>query len=196
VPDVSPDRERPEAWLGLNLLTLAWAFANATLFVIVPDVLITAVALRNGRRAVTACGYALAGTLLGGVLMWNWGAHDPLGAAHALDRLPGVSWGMIHDAADEIERNPEHALWHAVLTGTPFKVEAMLAGGSGLYEDDKRPFVLESVMVLLPRYVALALAAAFLSNTLGRNVSPRRKQAVHLAVWAAFYAGYFIVMPN
>ena len=81
---------------GLILVgALAWGFAEATLFFIVPDVLLTLVATTDGRLALVACLFAVCGALLGGALMYAWGAEDAVGAKAVLERLPAVHATMI-----------------------------------------------------------------------------------------------------
>ena len=78
---------------GSDRLTGAalWGFAEATLFFLVPDVLLSAIALRRGRLAGVACLVALLGALPGGALLYRWGEREPVAARRALDRLPAIS---------------------------------------------------------------------------------------------------------
>ena len=79
----------PHRWL--NGLAASWGAAEATLFFIVPDVLLSRMALQDRRRALQACLWALAGALAGGTLVWMLGYADP--AANPMVRTiggPGV----------------------------------------------------------------------------------------------------------
>ncbi len=53
--------------MGVKLTSLIWGFAEATFFFIVPDVLLTLIALKNWRLATRACLWSLGGALIGGV---------------------------------------------------------------------------------------------------------------------------------
>jgi hypothetical protein len=75
----------------VNLAALAWGYAEATLFFLVPDVLPSRVALRDPRVAGVAGLWALAGPLIGGATMYAWGAADPGAVIAALDRVPAIS---------------------------------------------------------------------------------------------------------
>lgn len=46
--------------MGLMIASLLWGFSEATLFFIIPDVLLSAIALKSGKKAFKACFYALA----------------------------------------------------------------------------------------------------------------------------------------
>ncbi|GEM_PF-3959884 len=52
--------------MGVNRVALAWGFAEATLFFIVPDVWLTLVARERLRTGLIASLYSLAGALAGG----------------------------------------------------------------------------------------------------------------------------------
>jgi len=52
--------------MGVGLAAFLWGLAEATCFFIVPDVLLSFIALRRLRTALLCCGLALAGALLAG----------------------------------------------------------------------------------------------------------------------------------
>ena len=67
-------------------IALAWGFAEATLFFIVVDVLITYVTVYFGmRRGVETVFFATIGAVAGGAAMYHWGGDDPAGMVAALD---------------------------------------------------------------------------------------------------------------
>jgi membrane protein YqaA with SNARE-associated domain len=56
--------------MGLMAAAALWGFAEATLFFIVPDVLLSIIAVRRGRRpAWIAMAWTIAGAIAGGALM-------------------------------------------------------------------------------------------------------------------------------
>src|SRR5437868_1692315 len=85
---------------------LAWGYAEATLFFLVPDVLLSWVALRDPRAAGVACFWALAGALLGGATMYAWGAADP-GTARVRSRLCQGFRRKSHDLRPERAFRPD-----------------------------------------------------------------------------------------
>jgi hypothetical protein len=64
-----PRRPGHNRAMTLRLLALIWGFAEATVFFVVPDVLLTAIPVRDLRAASLACFLALLGALAGGTLM-------------------------------------------------------------------------------------------------------------------------------
>jgi membrane protein YqaA with SNARE-associated domain len=71
-----------------------WGFAEATLFFIVPDVLLTLVALFSFRRSARVLVCILLGALTGGAIMFYLGAKDPAQARLVFLRVPFVSQAM------------------------------------------------------------------------------------------------------
>src|SRR5579864_4026571 len=71
-----------------------WGFAEATLFFIVPDVLLTFIALYSFRRSVKVLAFILLGALVGGTLMLYAGQHSPEQAKAVVLRVPFVSSSM------------------------------------------------------------------------------------------------------
>ena len=63
-------------WLGRFGLVLAavWGFSEATLFFIVPDVIVGLIALHHPRKALWAGGAAVAGACVGGALLYAVGS--------------------------------------------------------------------------------------------------------------------------
>ena len=169
-----------------------WGLAEATVFFLVPDVLLTWIALHDRRAALLSCLAALLGALLGGGLMFTWGARDPAAARALLDRVPSISRGMIDRVEAEIAERGAVATVLGPLRGTPYKVHAALSGEKG---EGLARFLAVSVLARLPRFLLLTLVAAGVSALL-RGWSLGRKRALHAALWSAFYGAYFALMPN
>lgn len=180
--------------MGLNVVALCWGFAEATLFFIVPDVWLSAIAAGRGRRAaLRATGWAIAGALLGGALMHAWGTWDPEGAAAALDRVPAISPAMIAGVHDELGRLGAAAVVIGGVTGVPYKIYAVLAQGTGLHPP---LFLLMSVPARAIRFVLAVLIADWINRLLARWLTLPRRYGVLGLAWLAFYGFYFAVTPN
>ena len=170
-----------------------WGFAEATVFFLVPDVLLTWIALHDRRAALRSCLAALLGALLGGALMFAWGAREPAAARAFLDRVPAISPGMLARVEAEIADRGALALFTGPLRGTPYKIYAVAAGGRG---EELWSFLAISVPARLLRFLLLTLLAAWVAARPLRGWSLRRKRALHAALWGAFYSAYFALMPN
>ena len=188
-PTSRGDRRPPVDLIGVGV----WGFAEATFFFLVPDVLLTAIALRDLRRALWACVLAAATALGGGLVMYGWGAHSVEQARSVLDWIPGISPELITHAEEEVRTRELTALLLAPLRGEPYKVFAVEAGQLGA---PLLGFMLVTMLSRLSRFVVLTLLAALISKALSRKLSPRSILAIHLVLWTAFYSVYLSVMPN
>lgn len=164
-----------------------WGLAEATLFFIVPDLLVSAVALERLRAALVACAWATAGALAGGVLMYAWGALAPAEAWSALDRVPGIGPAMQEGVRAALAEHGLAALFLGPLTGTPYKLYAVAAGQQGL---SLAAFLLVSVPARALRFVLLAL----LTRAIAQLLPERRRLPVLAVCWLVFYLGYFVHM--
>lgn len=177
----------------MTIVAAVWGLAEATAFFLVPDVYLTAVALRDRRAALRACVAALAGALLGGCVMYTWGARDAAAARALLERVPAISQGMVARVEEEIAAHGALAIFAGPLRGTPYKTYAVLAGerGEGLGR-----FLALSVPARLLRFLLLTLLAAWVAARPLAGWSLRAKRALHAALWGAFYSAYFLLMPS
>jgi membrane protein YqaA with SNARE-associated domain len=172
---------------AIRLAAAAWGFAEATLFFIVPDVLLTWVALRDPRAAFAACLWALAAALAGGALMFGWGDADYESALAALCRVPGINRAMCDSVDLEVRAEGVAATLRGPLTGRPYKIYAVQAAG---YGNSLAAFLVVSVPARLMRFAAVT-ALAVLANRCLRRLSLTTRRWIHAVVWLGFYAVYF-----
>jgi hypothetical protein len=172
-----------------------WGAAEGFLFFLVPDVVISGVALAKGWRAgLVACLLAAAGAGLGGGAMYLWSQASPEAARAAVAAVPSVSDAMITDARGDMAR--EGWLVAAVkgpLTSTPYKVYAMLApqAGAPLWA-----WMLAAFPVRLPRFIGVALAFALARRLAAGRFSNRTLSLMFLAGWVLFYGWFWASHPN
>lgn len=175
---------RPPALAGL-----LWGFAEATLFFVVPDVLITWVALFSLRRSAVQLALVIAGSLIGGALMYAWGAKAPETARAAVERIPFVTDTMFHSTADDLRQSGASAMLHGPLSGIPYKVYAVQAPAYTSFP----AFLAVSIPARLERIVPSWLAFAALGTLLRRRWPQRLRLGViaHLAFWGISYLWYW-----
>lgn len=178
--------------MGLKAATLFWGLAEATLFFIVPDVLLSAVALRDRTRALLLCLWALGGALLGGLVMYLWGRHDVEQASDMLEKIPAISQAMLARVGDDLEQLGSLATFLGPLSGTPYKIYAALSPEAGI---SLIAFLLVSIPARVVRFALVAWITAWLARRLLGDWSQRARLGLLLALWGLFYAGYFLVMP-
>jgi membrane protein YqaA with SNARE-associated domain len=174
-----------------TLLAVTWGLAEATLFFIVPDVLLTRIAiLRGWRQALRACVWAVAGAIVGVALVYYAAATGhSTGLVRWFDWIPGISQSLMTQAHDSLEDHGLGVLWRGAFTGVPFKIYAMHAGAMHL---GWMMFLLTSLVACLARFAAASLLAWALAKTVLRFCSRAYLQAIHVAVWVTLYAVYFI----
>jgi membrane protein YqaA with SNARE-associated domain len=177
-------------WIAL---AAAWGFAEATLFFVVPDVLLTWLAGFRPRlvwRAVMAC---LVGALVGGSLMFMLAQQSP-GAVRAwVAAVPAISEGFMAATGSTLREDFGPAMLRAGFTGVPYKVLAVESGAGG---QSIAAFLAFSVPARLSRWVLLVLVAQGATAFVRARVrEPDRVLWTLWTVgWGLVYAVYFTVM--
>lgn len=188
--DQQTDAERPLSSLSVNALAAAWGFGEATLFFLVPDVFLTWVAVRSPKSAFIACGFALLGALLGGIVIYVWGSYDLVGALAVLKKLPAIDAAMCQSVGDEMRAEGVWATLQGPGEGRPYKIYAVWAGALDL---SLTGFLLISIPARLIRFVLVTALVAGIARGL-YFLSLSTRQLIHLGSWTIFYAWYFWTM--
>jgi hypothetical protein len=182
------DRSATGRWA--LVASLAWGFAEATVFFIVPDVLLMWIASRSLRAGMKASVVAIVGALAGGSLMHGLGARSPEHAEALVEQVPAISRSMIDEVREETARAGLGAVLLGPLQGQPYKIYAVEWGArrGGL-----PAFLLVSIPARGVRFVLCVLFAHFAFRALARFTRRRaRIEAVILvAGWTLFYGFYF-----
>jgi membrane protein YqaA with SNARE-associated domain len=171
----------------------AWGFAEATLFFIVPDVLLTWLAGFRPQvawRAVLAC---LGGALAGGVVMYVAATQAPESMRALLDCVPAVSGELVGRTGAALQADYGPQMLRAGFSGVPYKILAVesAAQGQGL-----ATFLAWSVPARLSRWVFVVLFARGVAKLVRARVA--RADGVLWTLWAVgwgiVYVVYFRVM--
>jgi len=177
--------------MGPLIVAALWGFAEATFFFLVPDVILSAIAIGNVRLAFMACAAAVAGALAGGLVMYAAG-RQPRGAVDAfLLRVPGIAPAMLERVASEVRTRGLLAVLLGPLSGTPYKVYAVEAARQGL---SLAGLLLVTIPARGLRFVAVTALAAWLAHGMFPGLSTGTKLGVWAAAWILFYAWYFHAM--
>lgn len=166
------------------LASAFWGFAEATLFFVVPDVLLSAIALRNTRMAVRASFAAVVAAMIGGTLMYFWGATDPGTSQKIVSSLPAIGPGVMAHARDGMVNQGPLAIVFGPLTATPYKTYAVQASAVGM------PFwlfLLITPIARLPRFLMVSLLAGAFARVAGRWLGMRAMYVIWFVVWLAVY---------
>jgi len=176
-----------------SALAALWGFAEATVFFIVPDVLLTWIALQNRKRAFVACVWTLGGALLGGTILWFIGNNDPDQARALFSSLPAIDNGMIANVRLQVESDGLIALFVGPFIGTPYKLYALEAGN---LEVGLVAFLLISIPARMMRFAFAVLFASAISHVLRKRFQLSAVRVMHVVAWIVFYTGYFLVMSQ
>ncbi len=174
-------------------LAAAWGLAEATLFFFVPDVFLTWLALDREKPAYAACWYALVGALVGGAIVFAWGAGDAQSARDALDAVPGIRPDMIASVREDLTEHGPAALFAGPPRGVPYKIFAAEWGALG---GSLAIFLLVSIPARVLRFLLAVAITRFLRRRAMARLSLRSCRAVHLLFWLGFYGWYFYVMRD
>lgn len=176
-----------------NTLAVFWGLAEATVFIIVPDVLLSWIALRSRKRALIACLWVTGGALVGGCVLWFVGRHNPEPARALFSALPAINDGMIENVRSQLHTSGLKALFLGPLSGTPYKIYALEAAsiGHGL-----GIFLLISLPARLIRFLLVSLVAGGIATVLRQRMSLHHLRILHVLLWVALYSWYFSAMPS
>ena len=180
---------------ALDIAAFIWGVAEATLFFIVPDVLLSYIGLKRGSKdAARASVIAAIGAGVGGAIMFVWSTRDPAAAQHAVQALPAISETMSARAATAMsEQGWFWATFWGPLSSTPYKVFAVLAPHA---DAPLAGFAAASVIARLPRFLAVSVGVALIGQGLRRWLSERQLLWLLVGAWVLFYAVFFALMPN
>ncbi len=173
-----------------EVLSALWGFAEATFFFLVPDIWLSRMALHDPKRALRNCLVATVGALLGGLGVYLAAEADFGAVRRLLEAIPAISPGMIDRAGAALGAAPLSALLEGMAGGTPYKIYAAWAGDSGL---NLALFMAYSALARLLRFALVTSFGVIGAWIFHRWLSLRAMQMIHLALWIAFYIGYFYV---
>jgi membrane protein YqaA with SNARE-associated domain len=176
---------------GSKTFAAIWGFAEATLFFIVPDVLISSLALNSLRKALWACASAALAASVGGLLVWLFAFNYPMATREVLFQIPGISEGSFRSVEHLLTKGLYEGMVQGAFSGVPYKIFAAEAGAS---KQNPALFTLLSIAARLPRFVLGAFITWSVSYLIGDKLSANNKLSLCLVLWAVFYFFYFRVV--
>jgi membrane protein YqaA with SNARE-associated domain len=179
--------------MGGLIFALGWGFAEAILFFILPDVLLTALALKSGKKAFQAGFFALSGALIGGTVMYTWGTFDAQTALNVVEKVPAIDQAMIDEVHSDMNNNGLLAMALGPAQGIPYKIYAVTAAQQGI---PFLAFLLVSIPARLVRFLLTAALAWTISHYLLSSVSLKTKYIILAGIWLIVYVIYFSVNPS
>ena len=167
-----------------------WAFAEATFFFVVPDVLLTAAVLTFGLAlTLRLAAVASLAAAIGGFIMWRWGVQDAESARAFLLSVPLIGQDLLVRVQTEIAGNWPLNLTKGAVTGAPYKIYAVDAGASGI---SLYAFFLVSVVARFARFAFGAAAFAAAVYVVRRMGLAKLTPWLLAGVWVLIYGVYIV----
>jgi membrane protein YqaA with SNARE-associated domain len=187
VKDESNALDRFVASPAAPLTAFFWGLAEATVFFIVPDVLLSIISCRSVRACWKALLCALSGALLGGFVMHGFGNTAPTTARNLLIRVPGIHPSLIERIHVQISIHPTAAVLTGPLIGVPYKIYAV---ESGAQHKGLLGFLLVSVPARGLRFALTMLV----SGGIVRLIAPwtKRNASIELMILSVFWIGFYL----
>ena len=170
-------------------LAFLWGLAEGTLFFVVPDVIISLVAMLKPGRAWRHILAAIAGSVIAGMLLFSWSSSNPRGAHEAVARVPFITARMFTHVQAGYQAHGLGAMFLGPLSGTPYKIYAVEAPKYL----SKTAFLWSTVPARGERFLFI-WAAFSLAGSLLRRSGKRTAARIalwHGSFWAALYAFYW-----
>ena len=171
------------------LVAFLWGFAEATLFFIVPDVALSVIALKGSETGLTAAGYALAGAMTGGAVMYYWGQADLEKVARILHRVPLIPAKDIAKVQADLQKSGPAAMLFGPLFGIPYKIYASYAHRF----TSIAVFLLISIPARGVRFFVIALVTPYIFERFFPGVTYALQVQLVLALWFVLYVFYFFM---
>lgn len=172
-----------------DLLVFAWGIAEAIAFPIVPDIVLGLFALASPRRLARPFALAVAGALVGTVVLFLVSSASPAAVQTLLLALPGIHPATIADARSLVAAGDPLSI-AAFGPGTPLKVYTFAwASGAGSMAALLIGVVLNRLTRVGPGVVALAVVAALAPAFVRRHERPIL--VAYALFFTALYALYW-----
>lgn len=169
-------------------ISFGWGLAEGMLFFLVPDMILSVIALHSLRRSLGCCLWAVAGAMAGGTVMYLWGHHDPVVALRVVDAVPAIPADMLVKVHTALSTDGLPAMIWGPLIGIPYKIYAVQSGALGL---SLPGFVLMTIPARIARFVITCVGFNLVARGLRRYFGPRVVAGGWALFWVMNYAIYW-----
>lgn len=169
-----------------------WGLAEATVFFIVPDVLITAAALFSPKKSFAQMVAILIAALLGGALLYTAADKYPEETKDLVLKVPFIKAHILEQADRQMQDRGLLAMVLGAFSGVPYKTYAVNAPRHAPFE----LFMAMSVPARLFRFVVSWGGASLLGMLFRRQIqaSPLVTLGMLSICWIGFYTYYWSVI--
>jgi len=174
----------------VQFAAFGWGLVEATVFFIVPDVLLTAIGCRSIRASLKATGLAILGALLGGLIMYLSAGVSPETSQTVLTHVPAIHPRLIEDVRSQLSERGLMAVLFGPTEGVPYKIYAVEWG----VRHGNLPLFL---LISIPARGIRFLFSILLAGGISRMIAPWTKRCAQTEMtilalfWVVFYAFYF-----
>lgn len=172
-----------------NLLSFLWGFAEATLFFIIPDVIISFVALQGYTFGIESSLYALGGALLGGSIMFYWGRSSLEKILLIFLKLPAIRQIDLERVRKDMQKYDSISMMWGPTLGIPYKIYAVYAHLFSSFWF----FILISIPARMIRFVLVAVTVPVVMESLFSSASFPMRFSILLVIWIVIYVAYFYI---
>ena len=158
------------------ILAFIWGFAEGTLFFVVPDLIISFVALFNIKKSLKHIG-----SLLAGALMFFFAVNNPEKAVNAVLKVPFVTEKMNEQVINDFEKFGCWALCVGPTSGIPYKLYAVNAPKYISFPT----FLFTTIPSRLERFIVTWLIFSGLGFALNRR--PKYKVKAGVIIYAIYW---------
>lgn len=172
------------------ILTFLWGFFEATCFFIIPDVILTLIAIHGFREGLDASLLSLVGALIGGSIMYIFAARNFTAAYTFVHRVPAISKNMLDNVEQSVKEKGIIAMIVGPIRGIPYKAFAIYAPKVGIRFS---AFLIASVPARFIRFFLTSILAWYLANVLFKQIPMVAKYSVWAVIWVIVYILYFSI---
>jgi membrane protein YqaA with SNARE-associated domain len=169
-------------------LSFGWGVIEAMLFFLVPDVIISVVAIQSFRRSLWSSAWAVAGGMVGGSVMYAWGAWDASTALAVVDAIPAIPSEMIETVHQSLSAKGLVAMVWGPVVGIPYKIYAVQAGALGL---SWPMFLVMTIPARIIRFVITCVAFNLLARPVRRYLGTKAIPWCWIGFWILNYTIYW-----
>lgn len=175
----------------MMMIIFIWGLSEATLFFIIPDVILSLHALwtKNFKYVLYANIVAMAGAMFGGIIIFLWSSFDAEYVETIMLGIPATHEYMIEHVHHSMEDSTLTALLTGPIFGVPYKLFAAAAPeyvGIVL-------FLIFTIPARLLRFLTVSVIAYVLSHYMFNKLSMRMKIIIWSVVWIIVYVIYFSI---
>lgn len=177
--------------IGIYGISFLWGFLEATCFFFVVDIFLSLFVIQNYKQALQLSVMAMLGAVLGGTLIYLWGASHFQVLTDFYLHMPGIQENLITNVENQINQYQQWALFWGGISGQPYKLYALYASQA---EVGLVSFIAASIPARLLRFILTITLVKMAIKPLENRLSTNTLYILLSVFWIVFYTFYFYSM--